>query len=226
MSGRALVLGPLLAIVAGCRPAADAREQRDFERMRVQQRYNTYGRSHFFANGAVLQAPPEHTLPHDVALASRDSTRPAWFFTGRIDTSFATTLPTPVDNALLANGGRQFAISCAPCHGAAGFGGGPIAPNLEQKRPPSLRTSVVAARAPGTIFSIITDGLGQMPAYGWQLSPTTRWAIVAYIRALTTQPLTADGLADSTRAMSLRRLDSLHAAGLPLRELLRQTERP
>jgi hypothetical protein len=75
----------------------------------------------------------------------------------------------------------------------------------------------------GMIFSVITNGFGQMPPYGWQMPPATRWAVVAYVRSLATQPLTATARADSAEAAELHRLDSLHAAGVSLRELLKVT---
>src|SRR6185312_2194578 len=112
-------------------------------------------------------------------------------------------------------------ISCAPCHGAGGFGGGPVAANLVTRRPPSLRSGPAAALPPGQMFSVITNGFGMMPPYGWQMPPATRWAVVAYVRSLAAQPVTADMRADSSIAESLRRLDSLHAAGASLEMIVR-----
>jgi len=212
----------LILVVAACRPAADAREQRDFERMRVQQRYDSYGKSRFFSDGAAMQAPPAHTIARDPAFAARGQALPASYFTGRVDSSYATTIPLADDDALRALGARQFAISCVPCHGAGGFGGGTIAPNLVAKRPPSLRSPTVTAYPPGRIFAVITNGVGRMPPYGWQMPTATRWAIVSYLRTLPSQSMTADARADSLRAASLARIDSLHAAGADLRQLLRQ----
>lgn len=37
---------------------------------------------------------------------------------------------------------------------------------------------------PGFYFQVISHGFGVMPAYGPQLSPQERWAVVAYLRAL------------------------------------------
>jgi hypothetical protein len=37
---------------------------------------------------------------------------------------------------------------------------------------------------PGFYYSVISEGFGVMPAYGAQLQPRERWAIVAYLRAL------------------------------------------
>ncbi|WP_233585806.1 cytochrome c [Corallococcus sp. CA054B] len=37
---------------------------------------------------------------------------------------------------------------------------------------------------PGFYFAVISEGFGVMPAYGPQLTPHERWAVVAYLRAL------------------------------------------
>lgn len=208
-----------LAVIAattliGCRRPPEGREDvRDFERMRQQQRYDSYEKSAFFHDGAVLQAPPDHTIP--IYSDAADSIRPAAFFTGG-DSTAAATIPLNVDATLLARGAKQFAISCEPCHGAGGFGGGVMAPNLTAKRPPALRTPPVSALPPGMMFKVITDGFGRMPPYGWQMPPELRWAVVAYVRTLPAEPATAATIADSTLADRLRRLDSATASKRPL----------
>lgn len=209
----------MIALLPGCRPS-DRREARDFERMRRQQRYNAYDTSGFFANGAVLQAPPPHTIPRNLTRAARGEVTPVAFATGRANDQPVTDIPVALDDRLRADGARQYGVSCAPCHGVGGFGGGTMAPNLAAKRPPSLRSGRVAALPVGTLFNVITDGFGRMPAYGWQLSPEQRWAVIAYVRSLATMPPTDASRADSAMAMYLQRVDSLHASGVRLETLL------
>jgi mono/diheme cytochrome c family protein len=188
----------VLVLVAACSPPPDGREFRDFERMRRQQRYSTYDVSHYFANGAVEQPPPAHTVSRE-----------------------ASSMTAPVvDDSLLMRGARQFGISCAPCHGTAGFGGGTVAPNLTEARPISLRSTTIASQTPEALFAIVTNGKDRMPPLGWQLDPATRWAVVAYIRALsTTRATSTAAIADSTMADYLHRLDSLHAAHVPVESI-------
>jgi mono/diheme cytochrome c family protein len=193
----------------GCRPSS-RREADDFERMRRQQRYNAFDSSGFFTNGATMQAPPAHTIPTTLSLAP--GVRPAGFYNGAGDSTDAPTIPITVDSATMARGAEQFTISCAPCHGAGGYGGGIMAANLTVKRPPSLRTPEVAGYAPGKVFKIITDGVGMMPPHGWQMPPETRWAVVAYVRALHATPSTPDTRTDSARAIEIHVIDSLRAA--------------
>jgi mono/diheme cytochrome c family protein len=173
-----------------CWHTSSRREARDFERMRHQQRYDAYDASGFFRNGAAMQAPPANTVARD------DGRHPA------------------------ADGATQFAISCAPCHGAGGFGGGPIAPNLGERRPPSLRAARVAGMSPAALMTIVTSGIGRMPPLGWQLPPEARNAVIAYVQNIARSPATAATLADSAEAARLQRLDSLEKAGASVRTIL------
>jgi mono/diheme cytochrome c family protein len=50
--------------------------------------------------------------------------------------------------------------------------------------PPSFHSDRVRAFADGYVFDVITNGIRNMPAYGPQIPPGDRWAIVAYLRAL------------------------------------------
>lgn len=213
--------GAILAAVLGlsCRPSGD-RETRDFERMRRQQRYNVFDTSRFFPNGAVVQVPPAHTISRDPVLAG-GQVRSIAFSTGAAAGSDVATVPITIDDRTRRLGADQYRISCAACHGEGGFGGGPMAPNLSERRPPSLRTARVAAMPVGMLFRIITDGFGRMPPYGWQLSPATRWAVVAHVRSLDSLPTTSAFRSDSMLAVHLQQLDSLRAARADLNAILR-----
>jgi mono/diheme cytochrome c family protein len=189
---RVVIVGVTLALA--CRPS-DVRESRDFERMRRQQRYDLYDASRFFPNGATMQAAPLHSVARAPVVALE-----------------------PASESL---GHRQFAISCAPCHGAGGFGGGPIAPNLGERRPPSLRSAKVAALPDSQLIAVMTDGLGMMPPLGWQLTPAARTSIATYIRSLANRPLAGAERSDSAMADYLHRVDSLTAAGAPVAQILK-----
>jgi mono/diheme cytochrome c family protein len=83
----------------------------------------------------------------------------------------------------MARGQERFNIFCAPCHGRVGDGNGIVAQrgfccvsSLLQER---LRDA-----PPGYFFDVITNGIGTMPSYGFQVPERDRWAIIAYVRAL------------------------------------------
>ena len=92
-------------------------------------------------------------------------------------------------------GQDRFNIYCAPCHDRVGTGRGMIV-QRGYTQPPSLHTDlsrrfllrqqeVSLRRAPvGYYFDVVTNGFGAMPAYGKQIPPADRWAIVAYVRVL------------------------------------------
>ncbi|HEY4306733.1 MAG TPA: cytochrome c [Gemmatimonadaceae bacterium] len=195
----------VFAVACGGRP--DSRELRDFERMRVQKRYDSYDASRRFPNGATMQVPPANTVSREADLSHGDG-----------------SMPTSSAHAL-ALGARQYAISCAVCHGAAGYGGGRLAPNLTEHRPASLRGTAIVSTTPAALFETITNGEGGMPALGWQLSPAQRWAVIAYVRSLSTLTPTgqaaADARADSAMARYLHEIDSLQANGAPIAAIAR-----
>lgn len=203
-----------LCSVPACRSRRGLTERSgyDFERMRTQQRYDAYERSRFFPNGAVLQPPPAHTVARDAAPVAAGGSTEA-FLSGRAagGGAYVTTMPIAVDSSVLADGAEQFRVSCVPCHGAAGFGGGTVAPNLVQRRPPSLQSGLARSLTPGQLFEVITNGFGLMPPYGWQMPPARRWAVIAYERTLPAMPRTGEARADSMRADQLRKLDSARA---------------
>jgi len=50
--------------------------------------------------------------------------------------------------------------------------------------PPSFHEYRLRDSADGYFYHVITNGLGNMPPYKYQIPPADRWAIVALIRAL------------------------------------------
>ncbi|MBA3312776.1 MAG: DUF3341 domain-containing protein [Planctomycetaceae bacterium] len=99
-------------------------------------------------------------------------------------------IPIAVDERLMARGQQKYEIYCAPCHGLGGYGDGLVNRRaLDLKAPtwvpvPSLHAPQTRKRADGYIYGAITQGVRKMPAYGSQIKPDDRWAIVLYVRAL------------------------------------------
>jgi len=140
----------------------------------------------FFADGQSMRHHPEGTVARG-ALQADDA-----FFRGTtgVDTVFVADFPVEVTRDLVARGRDRYNIHCAPCHGPAGNGDG-LAHRRAQAlaegtwTPPSdLTTAAVAERPVGHIYNTITHGIRNMPAYGPQITPADRWAIVAWVRAL------------------------------------------
>ena len=114
----------------------------------------------------------------------------SYFYTGYVENADGTRtekdlMPAElkVDRALLERGQERFNIYCSPCHSRVGNGLGAIvsrgykqAANLHDK----VRTNMLISH----YFYVMSHGYGAMPDYSAQLTPTDRWAVAAYIRAL------------------------------------------
>ena len=86
----------------------------------------------------------------------------------------------------LAVGAAIYAEKCAPCHGDAGLGDGPMAAQL-QKPPAKIGSPELArAAAPVNWYTTVTEGnIGSfMPPFKTSLSDQQRWDVVAYTPAL------------------------------------------
>jgi mono/diheme cytochrome c family protein len=89
----------------------------------------------------------------------------------------------PATGDLLERGQQRFDIFCTPCHGQTGLGDGMVV-RRGFPAPPSFHQSALRAAPDGHFYDVITNGYGAMYSYASRVSPTDRWAIVAYIRAL------------------------------------------
>lgn len=186
--------------VTACGRGADHHHGWDWERMRVQPRYDIYGPSGFFADSQVMQQPPAGTIAREAIVNEPLLT------TGGVNGQYATTIPLAVTPAVRARGESRFDIYCAVCHGAGGYGGSIVATNMLPPRPPSLRSAAMRALPPGFVFHVITDGFGRMPSYAEQLSVQDRWAVIAYLQQLqqSKEATTPAQRADSLRAARLQ----------------------
>jgi mono/diheme cytochrome c family protein len=111
----------------------------------------------------------------------------------RATESDALVNPYPADAAALAEGKRLMQVTCAPCHGVDGIGGGPVTHNDPAKDirrfplPAPLLSgpgAVTAVRSDGYLYATIRNGGALMPGYGISLTDHERWSIVSYIRTL------------------------------------------
>jgi mono/diheme cytochrome c family protein len=163
--------------------------------MKRQPRYDMYESSAFFKDGKVMQPPPPGTVAReDVPEPSEPAASPG----------------------LLALGRSRFRVFCGACHGTGGYGGSVVAANMTERRPPSLRTPVMAALPDQLIYTVIVNGFGRMPSYAGELTERERWAVVAWLRQLQRAPSAApDERADSIRGSAIRAEDSARAARGP-----------
>ncbi len=178
---------PLLLALAGIVVGACQRvggPNVPLQRMMVQPRYEPYGPSAFFPDGKAMQVPPPGTV-------------------AREDGVGAPVPPAP-DSALLALGRDRYAVACAACHGAAGYGGSLVAANLGGLAGLSLHTPAVAALTPAQLFARLGLPGDVRHARAHELPAAERWAVALYTRALlagaTSDAARADSAAAADRA--------------------------
>jgi len=163
----AVAVAALAVSTVGCR-----------QDMQDQPKYIPLRPSEFFSDGRS-----ERPLVED-SVARGHLNDDAALYTGKgPDGKFLDTFPFPVTRAVLDRGQERFNIYCSPCHGRLGDGDGKIV-RRGFRHPPSYHIDRLRQAPAGHFFDVITNGLGAMPDYAAQISPSDRWAIVAYVRAL------------------------------------------
>ncbi len=160
--------------------------------MDSQPKYKAQRKNPFFGDDRAVRADVAGTVAVDDA---RDDEH---FYTGRINKVYARTFPPQIQptEATIEHGRERFGIYCTPCHGFSGEGNGMIAARAEQLiasdtgkgmawvQPTNLNQDYLREQPVGQLFETITHGVRNMPAYGPQIPPEDRWAVVMYVRAL------------------------------------------
>lgn len=142
-----------------------------------QPKSNPLAASDFFEDGAASRPIPPHTV------ARNDLEDDEAFYTGMIGTNLVTTFPAPVTREMLERGRERFEINCVPCHGETGDGDGFVV-QRGFPAPPSYQLARLQNAPVGHFFDVMTRGYGVMSPYASRVTPSDRWAIAAYIRAL------------------------------------------
>lgn len=148
-------------------------------RMNQQERYTPFKEASGFRDGRTMQPPPAGTVPRGRTLG------PLPFTLGvGDDGAFVDSYPLPMTRELIELGQNRFDRTCAACHGILGTSDSEVASKMPLIKPPSLHSELVLGLPLGRIYQVATFGYGLMPSYGYQLTDTERWAVVAYIKAL------------------------------------------
>lgn len=143
------------------------------------------------SSGRLALTTPAPVVPPIASV--RDDLRPQGADVG-------TLRMPPITLALLQRGQERFDIYCAPCHGPLGDGDGYIV-RRGFPAPPSFHIERLRNAPDRHFVDVLTYGYGLMYPYADRVSPSDRWAIVTYIRALQlSQHAPANTLADADRA--------------------------
>lgn len=116
-----------------------------------------------------------------------------YYYTGQVGDYYGAGMPeelaltTESAGELIRRGKERYGIYCAVCHGASGDGNGitanygvPVAANVNAK----LNAISAETYPDGRLFNTITNGMGQMSGYGYNIPVRDRWAIIAYVHTL------------------------------------------
>jgi mono/diheme cytochrome c family protein len=148
--------------------------------LETQKKLKAQGYTEFFEDKRTMRTPPAGTI------AMGSLREDAAYYDGFLASAGETTYvhnPRPINEALLRRGQDRFNIYCTPCHDRTGSGKGIVA-NYGLVPPTDFHLDRSRAFRDGYIYSVISQGVRNMPAYGRQIPPDDRWAIVAYVRAL------------------------------------------
>jgi putative heme-binding domain-containing protein len=140
----------------------------------------------------------------------------AWLMLILASTVWGQTGPNPFAGNAQAEleGGRTFAISCAPCHGINGEG---AQGQSEHLKPPDLTRGMFRhGSRDEDLFGTITNGIaaGGMPSFA-QLGTDRIWQLVAYVRSLSRPDVVPKGNAQAGETLFWGKGDcgSCHAVG-------------
>jgi mono/diheme cytochrome c family protein len=94
--------------------------------------------------------------------------------------------PVPIDDVSLQRGEILYSIHCALCHGDSGRGDGPLAVYFS-RAPEILSGPRASAEFDGTVYLMILQGVGEMPALAENLTVRERWDVINYIRTFASE---------------------------------------
>lgn len=87
---------------------------------------------------------------------------------------------------MLHKGAQIWTDNCAACHGDHGAGDGPKASLSSRPVPNFSEPAYLISYSDAKLYTSVTNGVGAaMPAFGSKLDDNSRWAAVAYLRAMT-----------------------------------------
>jgi mono/diheme cytochrome c family protein len=126
-----------------------------------------------------ITAQPESTAPSPNSAGSTVSRPLPAAEERKIAEPKATTAPTA---AKAPKSGRQIYVAkCSACHSSDGSGAGTVGRSM---RIPSLTSPKIQGQSDESLASVISNGVGKMPAYNKKCNPEQIQLLVVYIREL------------------------------------------
>jgi mono/diheme cytochrome c family protein len=141
----------------------------------------TYGRT-YGEELLVGRAPVEGTIPHGYMPYPYEQLENTLDAAKQVGEQLENPIPVTMEN--LQRGRELYNINCKVCHGGRGEGDGSVVGPGRFPAPPSLHTKEALEYKDGTLYHIMTKGIGQMPAYAEKLDPDQRWLVAHYVGVL------------------------------------------
>ena len=155
-----------------------------------QPKYEIQEESTYYSDHRSMRPPVEGAVAREADLDPETHL-------GRLpdDSGYVLTVPRQIIDGFggmaqtLARGQDRYGIYCVPCHDATGSGHGAVvkhavAAGAAAFQPPTYHQDRLRHAPDGQIFATITNGIRNMPPYGYQIPERDRWAIITYVRAL------------------------------------------
>jgi hypothetical protein len=127
-----------------------------------------------FDDGSATRPPPEGSIPRSRGdAAATASGRRGDQAVDEAQAAHAREKLPPITAALLERGRGRFDIYCAPCHGIAGDGDGPVVRH-GFPAPPSYHIDRLREAPDRHFFDVVTQGYGIMYSYADRVLPQDR----------------------------------------------------
>lgn len=93
-------------------------------------------------------------------------------------------MPATLGEDSEGRGKYLYDIYCAPCHGANGGNDGKVMEKVGKPTWPNYQDAYIQTLPVGKIYHTLTYGKNNMGSHASVLSPTDRWRVIQYVKAL------------------------------------------
>ncbi len=93
---------------------------------------------------------------------------------------------TPPTKESILMGKKLYTTNCVPCHGESGKGDG-VAGKFLPKKPANFQSDDFIKKSDEELFTVLTNGKGNMPAFKSVFSDKDRWNLINYIRTFSSK---------------------------------------
>jgi mono/diheme cytochrome c family protein len=125
-----------------------------------------------------------HVLIQEAQKPAEDKAATAAAADAKSAADAAKVNPTKPTAVSLAAGKKAYGSDCAMCHGKTGAGDGDLAADMKLKLKDYRDADSLKSLTDGEIYSIITNGKGQMSGEEGRMQPKQIWDVVNYVRSL------------------------------------------